>query len=249
MQIYQADQSALCRNVGQYIWNGLRRGDGVLVVATAEHRKLFTEHLVSRGMDTKAFVETSRLVMLDAPQTLSRFMIGAQPDWHRFEAVIREAIHRVRPAAGSEGLRAYGEMVGILWKRRQFAAAIRLEQLWNKVMEQSVFNLYCAYALDLFGSDFEMSQLESVLCTHTHLLPSDPDGSLEAALNRSLDEILGPEADNLRLRIKAHHRSSWAVMANVESAVLWLRRYLPEKAEEIVSRARNYQALQRESVS
>lgn len=33
---------------------------------------------------------------------------------------------------------------------------IRLEQLWNKLLEQSSFSLYCAYAVDIFGKDFDI---------------------------------------------------------------------------------------------
>jgi hypothetical protein len=129
-------------------------------------------------------------------------------------------------------------MVGVLWKARQFAAAIRLEQLWNKLLEQSSFSLYCAYAIDVFGKEFAVANLDNVLCTHTHLVPSQPDGTLEAALNRSMDEILGSKADALRILIKANYRPAWAVMPAAEAIVLWLRKNLPEQADHIVARAR-----------
>ena len=87
------------------------------------------------------------------------------------------------------GCRAYGEMVGILWKARQFAAAIRLEQLWSKLLEQASFSLYCAYQIDVFGRDQDLFNLDDVLCTHTHLVPSQANGALEAALNRAMEEV------------------------------------------------------------
>jgi hypothetical protein len=149
-------------------------------------------------------------------------------------------MRRVRPVAGAEGLRAYGEMVGILWKARQFAAAIRLEQLWNKLLEQASFSLYCAYAIDVFGKEFEVSNLEGVLCTHTHLVPAQPNGTLETALNRSMDEILGAKADALRVLIKANHRPNWAVMPTAEAIILWLRRNLSGQADQIIARAQDY---------
>jgi hypothetical protein len=165
-------------------------------------------------------------------------MPDGRPDWENFERVVRQAMRQVCPAHGSEGLRAYGEMVGVLWKARQFAAAIRLEQLWNKLLEQSSFSLYCAYAIDVFGKEFAVANLDNVLCTHTHLVPSQPDGTLEAALNRSMDEILGSKADALRILIKANYRPAWAVMPAAEAIVLWLRKNLPEQADHIVARAR-----------
>ena len=167
-------------------------------------------------------------------------MIGGQPDWFRFEAVVKAAMRRVLPAKQEGGLRAYGEMVGVLWSAKQFDPAIRLEQLWNRLLEQSSFSLYCAYAIDLFGREFHVANLDSVLCTHTHLVPAQSNGNLEAALHRAMTEILGDKAEALKVLIKANYRPSWAVMPNAESIVLWLRNNLPDVSEEIVTRAREH---------
>jgi len=243
VQLYEADDGALARNVGRYLWEGLRRGDGVLVIATPEHRELFSGHLESSGADVRALLVSRQLVILDAQATLAEILDAGQPEWRRFERTVRVAMRQVHPLEGAEGLRAYGEMVGILWKARQFAAAIRLEQLWNRLLEQSSFSLYCAYAIDIFGQDYELSNLDAVLCTHTHLVPAQTDGTLEAALYRSMDEVLGAGAYRLRVQIKANYRPSWAVMPTAESIVLWLRKNLPERAEDIVERARRHYRL------
>jgi hypothetical protein len=240
VQLYESDEVALTKNVGHYLWEGLRRGDGVLIIATPEHQELFSRRLDRLGADLPDVLESQQLIFWDAQQTLTQFMVAGQPDWPLFEKTIRAAMRQVRPTDRAEGLRAYGEMVGILWKARQFAAAIRLEQFWNKLLEQSSFSLYCAYAIDVFGKEFEVANLEGVLCTHTHLVPAQPDGTLETALNRSMDEILGPKADALRILIKANHRPAWAVMPSAESIVLWLRRNLPDQADQIVRRARDH---------
>src|ERR1700691_1581368 len=112
VQLYEADEGALTKNVGQYLWEGLRRGDGVLVIATAEHQELFCRHLDGLGADLAAALGSQQLVFWDAHQTLDQIMAGGQPDWQMFESVIRSAMRVVRPARGLEGLRAYGEMVG-----------------------------------------------------------------------------------------------------------------------------------------
>jgi hypothetical protein len=242
VQLYESDEAALSANVGHYLWEGLRRGEGVLVIATAEHEALFSRYLESEGADLSALVQAGQLVFWDAQQTLGRFMISGQPDWTQFENVIRAAMRQVHPVRAA-GLRAYGEMVGILWKARQFAAAIRLEQLWNKLLEQSSFTLYCAYAVDIFGEEFNAANLEGVLCTHTHLVPAHPSGALETSLNRAMDEILGPQAGALRALIKANYRPGWAVLPAAESIVLWLRKNLADQADAIVKRARHHYEL------
>jgi hypothetical protein len=250
VQLYDADEAALTRNVGRYLWEGLRRGEGVLVIATPEHRALFSGQLSHLGADLPALVGSRQLVFWDARETLAQFMIAGQPDWPGFEQVICAAQLQVVTRAGAEGLRAYGEMVGVLWKARQFAAAIHLEQLWNRLLEQSSFSLYCAYAIDIFGKEFDLANLDGVLCNHTHLVPSQPDGTLELALNRSMNEILGPKADSLRVLIKANYQPARTVMPAAESMLLWLRKNLPEQADQIVTLAgQHYQMLAQASKS
>ena len=243
VQLYEADEVALIQNVGHYLWEGLRRGEGVLVIATREHQDLFGAYLDHAGADLPALLGSQQLIFWDAQHTLAQFMVSGQPDWQQFEGIIRAAMRQVHPAKDAQGLRAYGEMVGLLWKTRQFAAAIRLEQFWNKLLEQSSFSLYCAYAIDVFGKECDVANLDGVLCTHTHLIPSQPNGTLETALNRSMDEILGAKADALRVLIKANYRPAWAVMPTAEAIVFWLRRNLPGQADHVIARAQHHYQL------
>ena len=46
--------------------------------------------------------------------------------------------------AGSE-VRAFGEMVALLWHQGNVAGAIALESLWNDLAQQQRFSLLCAY--------------------------------------------------------------------------------------------------------
>jgi len=240
VQVYETGDEALTKNVGHYLWQGLRQGEGVLVIATPEHQELLSRHLEQMGADLAALRARQQFVAWDAQATLNQFMVDGQPDWERFASVVRGALRQVCPPKGADGSRAYGEMVGILWKARQYAAAIRLEQFWNKLLEQSSFSLYCAYAIDVFGKEFNVANLDGVLRTHTHLIPAQPNGMLEAALHQSMDEVLGAQAEELRMLIKGNHRPAWAVMPTAEATVLWLRKNLPEQAEHIVSLARQH---------
>ena len=95
-------------------------------------------------------------------------------------------MRKVSPAGKTEGLRAYGEMVGILWKARQFAAAIRLEQALEQTPRALVFqSLLFLLAIDNLRKRFEVANLDgSALHARTHLLPAQTDGTRwEAALN------------------------------------------------------------------
>jgi hypothetical protein len=61
-------------------------------------------------------------------------------------------------------------MVGLLWIEGQYSAAIRLEEYWNRLLEANALCLFCAYPIDLFGCDFDLSKLQALLGAHTHLL-------------------------------------------------------------------------------
>ena len=242
VQLYpEGDEVSLVANVSLYLSEGLKRGEGVLVVAAAAHRESFARELDRLGVDTGSAIQTSQLVCIDARETLSQFMTAGQPDWDKFEIAMGTAMRAVRSAGDRPGLRAYGEMVGLLWTKGQYSAAIRLEQFWNKLLARSSFSLYCAYPIDVFDKKFHAAALDGVLCAHTHLMPAETSGNLETAVSLAMDEVLGAKADTFRnLIIQENQRSSWAVMPKGETAILWLRRNLPEQAERIVARAREY---------
>lgn len=238
LQFYRPGERGLIQNVSQYLWEGLKSGDGAIVIATPEHWNAFSQELGRLGVDAGSVVRDKQLAYVGAQETLSRFMVDGQPEWYLFETVIRTAIRQVRPQKDEGGFRLYGEMVDLLWNNRQFAAAARLEHFWNKLLARSPFSLYCAYAIDVFGKDFHTRTLDALLCAHTHVMPSEPRMNLEEAIALAMDEVLGAEAGGLKMRIGANQRSSWAVMPKGESAILWLRKNLPDQAERIVTRAR-----------
>jgi hypothetical protein len=168
-------------------------------------------------------------------------MVDGEPDPARFERIIGEALAGVRTRAVHSGIRAYGEMVGVLWKAGQFSAAVRLEDLWNELLHSGDVSLFCAYPIDVFSPEFESESVDALLCAHTHLVPTD--SALEGALNRAMDEVLGDRVDDLRRLIQANHRPAWAVIPKPEAIILWLRNNLPGSAERILVLARQYYQL------
>jgi hypothetical protein len=153
LQFYQADERALATNVARYLHDGLKNGDGLLVIASAEHRLAFLERLEELGAGPAQAVPDGQLVLWDAEQTLAQFMVDGQPDWARFESTIQTGVRGIRPHRQGGSLRAYGEMVGILWKAGKFEAAIRLEGFWNRLLESAGFTLFCAYPIDVFAKN------------------------------------------------------------------------------------------------
>lgn len=237
VQLYGEDDQLLIKNVARYLAEGLRRGDGLVVIATPEHSEPIARELRQDRAYSRAVLEGC-VVFLDAKDTLAKLMVDDRPDWDRFEAVIGETVTRVQQRAGHSAVRGYGEMVGLLWKADRFSEAVVLEGYWNRLLDSSNLRLFCAYPIDVFSRDYQVEKVDQVLCAHTHMLPVDD--ALESALNQAMDEVLGARMLALRGLMKANHRPSWGVVPKSEGLILWLRNNLPGTADEIIRLARHY---------
>jgi hypothetical protein len=160
VQLYGSDPRALVRSVGRYLADGLNAGEGAVVIATAAHRGFFLDELRALGIDPAAALAAGRLLVLDADDTLARFMVDGQPDGERFEAAVRPVLASLR-ALCAPGVRAYGEMVGVLWEAGSFCAAIRLEELWNALLRDGGFRLFCGYPIDVCGDAFTPADVDA----------------------------------------------------------------------------------------
>jgi hypothetical protein len=234
VQFYEADEPALIANVGRYLADGLLAGEHVIVVTTSDHEAAFTAALERAGIPTLTARADGRLMFLDAAATLKRLSVAGYPDAERFENVIGRVVCEARQRA--PGLRAYGEMVGILWANGEFPAAIRLEQLWHRLLKQVDFSLFCGYPIDIFSDRFEPGVVDALLCAHTHLLSCSPNSDLEEALERAAREVLQPKVTEL----SGMRRPAWPDMPHGEAIILWLRGQTPDVANEILNRARKY---------
>ncbi|MGH2577696.1 MAG: MEDS domain-containing protein, partial [Actinomycetota bacterium] len=146
--------------MSRYLAEGMRRLDGLVVITTPRHTRVIARHLAEEV--ASATVEAERegwLVFLDARKTLDRLLVDGQPDETLFDSVVGECMREVRARSGSGKVRAFGEMVGLLWSEQRYAEAVLLEQLWNGLLAGSNYSLYCAYRIDLFGEDVEKAAL------------------------------------------------------------------------------------------
>lgn len=135
--------ATLAHRVADFAAAGMNRGEAAIVIATAEHRMATEGRLVALGIDLGAAAAEGRYLPLDAAQTLERVLVDGRPDAARFDAVVGGV---VRTALGARpGVRAFGEMVGLLWSDGKHDAAIALEDLWNELLGHHPFSLMCGY--------------------------------------------------------------------------------------------------------
>jgi len=174
VRFYETRES-LCRMVAEFLGEGMVIGQPALVVATPEHRDGIVAELAARHFDIDKMLASSDLLLLDAREVLSTFMEDGQPDATRFNVSVPAAIDRLRRTRTCT-VRAYGEMVDLLWKDGLTTAAVRLEMLWNQLAMTREFSLLCGYAMGNFYKDAAVSE---ICGQHSHII--SPDGSaLEA---------------------------------------------------------------------
>jgi PAS domain S-box-containing protein len=170
VRFYEQDDT-LVEEVSDFLDVALRAGDVALVIATAAHRAALQRRLGGIGSrEGQPGWYPGELVMLDAQETLDRFMDGAMPDAQRFTEVVGGLIARAS-AHGQRQVNAFGEMVALLCEQGRYEAAVRLEQLWNGLAELQEFSLLCAYPMRLFASPEQGVSFHAVCCQHNQVRP------------------------------------------------------------------------------
>jgi hypothetical protein len=161
VQIYANEEIFLDALEG-FVSSGLRASDGMVVIATPAHRRALEQRLRKRGFDVDLAQAEDRYIALDAAETLAKFMVNGWPDDERFNQVVTDLITRAR--GNGRRVRAFGEMVALLWDQGNSGATVRLEVLWNKFCEAETFCLFCAYPETGFTKETPVSINE--ICGH-----------------------------------------------------------------------------------
>jgi hypothetical protein len=198
VQFYQADDE-LAAAVSGYLAEGIKSGDGVIVVATAPHRLMFETALAQAGVDVAGERHAGRLLTEDATRLLGRILGGDGLDQWHFRSAISSLI--LRAAAGGRRVRIYGEMVGLLWDAGHVARAIELEALWNGLRALLPFSLLCGYPSSPEASGDSRDAVREVCGLHSDVIatrsfPAELD-SVRAARHVTADLLDGHSAQRL----------------------------------------------------
>ena len=122
------------------------------------------------GVDVAAALRTGVLTIEDANQLLMQLMVDGMPDRARFQTVVGGLLERVAALRPGRTMRAFGEMVDVLWKQGHTKAAIALEELWNELATQHSFVLLCAYSMDNFYGALGSAGFEAVCKQHSRIV-------------------------------------------------------------------------------
>jgi hypothetical protein len=235
-QLYR-DRAFLTEALSHFVGLGLAQGEGVVVIARPEHWDDCEQRLKAQGLALQEALGRGQLAVLDAGQTLSKFMVDGMPDWKGFQDVVGSVINQARRRYAK--VRAFGEMVDVLWRRGDCMASMRLEELWNHLVKVQDLSLCCAYRIDHLSDEAYNGPLESVCEMHSHVIPTRDYGRLEETVNQASEEVLGAPLARM-LHSLAGARRLPTHMPGAQSTLLWLMEHLPLTASKILSRLREH---------
>jgi hypothetical protein len=246
VQVYQ-DEEFLADTVAEYAGTALHEGEAVIIIATPEHRRAFLGKLGARGLFPDEAIRRGQLRLLDGAETLGKFMRDGIPDWQLFHQTVGGALAELRLQYPT--VRAYGEMVDVLWRAGRQDAAIRLEEFWNELGTLQTFSLLCAYYIDnldalAYGGPPEggppeggppaAGPLERICKVHTHLIPARDYNRFNQAVSQASKQVLDQPLAQMLLSLSASHRPA-TQMPLGQATLFWLRKNMPRTADKVLT--------------
>lgn len=199
VQVCQNDTSQ-AEAVTHYIQKGLLNNEAVVVFARPALRQAVISKMDALGLDVQTFKSQGQIRFFDAEFLLSSFLIEGELESSAFQEFIGYPIQVAQLKFGR--VRAFGEMVNVLWKKGEYDTAMQLEDLWNDLSKQLEFSLLCSYSLDNLDPNSYDASLELICKCHKHLVPVEENGLSEstaddgamldvfaAAWNRVIDKL------------------------------------------------------------
>ena len=177
VQFYGHDEE-LAEQVVRYLLEALGGGGVAVVIATPQHRREFEARLTQAlggGADLAAAEDSGTYLALDASETVRKLMRAGELDRAAFDRVIGGLIRQA--GTGGRPVRAYGEMVALLWDDGLVNAAIQLEEMWNELGRRHSFSLFCGYPAGSVTGDGQIDAFAAVCRLHREVVGLAPAGA------------------------------------------------------------------------
>jgi hypothetical protein len=167
LQIYESDDVVLASLEG-FVVSGFESKESVVIIATDAHLQALNTRLIEHGYNITDLQKNNLYMPFNAEDTLAKFMVNNWPDEDLFNTTVSSVVKLAR-GEQHRNVRAYGEMVAILWAKGLNGATVQLEFLWNKFCRKEVFCLFCAYPKSGFTQNIEAS-IGHICSAHTRII-------------------------------------------------------------------------------
>jgi hypothetical protein len=235
LQLYR-EPGFLQAAVSAWAAEALAKGGAAILVGAPENVAPIEARLAAMGHDPAALRRAGRLVVVDGDALMHRFMVEDMPDADAFRGLASEIIGRARAACEGPNpeVRAWGEMVNLLFHRGNLPAAQRLESLWNDVIDAERIRLMCSYAIDNLAPETHAGLLGHVCAGHSQLMPEPDYDRLERAVGRALLDVFGEAEAGIVRTLFANKRPLPIGMPPAEALLVALQATQPDLGRRVL---------------
>ena len=161
---FYGHEEELADRVAGYLLGALQHDGVAVVIATAAHRRAFEGRLTRAGVDLTAAARAGTYRTLDAGDAVRALTTGGQLDRGAFDRVIGRLI--ADAGQGERPVRAYGEMVALLWDAGLVNDAVQLEEMWGSLGLSHSFSLFCSYPARSVTGDGHLEAFAEICRLH-----------------------------------------------------------------------------------
>lgn len=236
VQLYQDDEF-YGEAIAHFAAEGLVRGEAIILVATKPHWQIISQQLRSKGIEPEDLVREGQLTLLDADETLPKFMRGNLPDGRIFKPLARSTIARARRDGKFPRVRWWGEMVNVLYVDGNPRGSTRLEEFFDEIAHEENIAIFCSFLMDKFDSRIYEGAFGNVCRTHSHVIPAADYAQHRFTVDRAIADVVGDIRGPL-LQSLATWDAVPAMMPASQALILWLKEHMPDRFDAVLERAR-----------
>jgi len=165
------DEQFVPRAVMSFLAEPLRTGAPIVMISRRWLFEAVTAQLDAASSRASAG-STNRIHFVDAEKALDSVINDDGLNPVRFEQSFSTVIAEARQM-GEGPIWVYGEMVDLLCRMGNHAAALRVEELWNLLFGNAGLVVMCSYALRDFDTDLLANHFRAICRQHTHVIPTE----------------------------------------------------------------------------
>ena len=165
---FYSDDRVLASTVAKFLAPAFASRQAVIAIGTPEHLTAIEDRLRSSGHDIDGARVSGQYSSMDAQWALQQLTVHGMPTSERFNAVLGPHIKRAADEYGS--VRAFGEIVSLLWRDGKRQAALRLEELWNDALGYHPLALVCGYNVRSFNDAADADGVIGIISSHTNVI-------------------------------------------------------------------------------
>jgi two-component system, cell cycle response regulator DivK len=139
---YERDEQ-LCLTLAEFVVEGLRRGERIVLLATSAHWAAVRELLVWSDIDLERAIRKKQIAFVDAERILADVSVNGRVDRARYRSLLGATLEHV-----AVPFRVFFDVMSLLVARGQLDSALEIEEVGHELAHASHASVLCAYNLE-----------------------------------------------------------------------------------------------------